>query len=140
MKKCELASCRKEFESNSNRQRYCSTRCKRKAATIAGGPDVKRAVEIIPAPKKQPEPKEQVTIVLGEPWVKKIRDFCSAEAIVPEDLITVYKQRVKASGGKEKKVVDTTDQTGGMPRNRMKSNKEPEPGTNAFFLRHGRWK
>ena len=137
MKKCELASCDVEFESNSNRQKFCSLRCKRAAAKLAGGSSVTTAAKVS-APKTM--------IVLNEPWVKEVQDFCAKHGIVPADLIASYKaaqnpppksKQVQKKSNDIAPPVQNDEAVSAVPKNRQLT--EPVPGTNAYFLRYGKW-
>lgn len=134
-KKCELSSCGKEFEPNSNRQRFCTNKCKRKAAIIAGGQDVTSAAEV--APPEKPKSENIIPTANVEPWIKKVHDFCIKENITPDDLIDVYNQKKPPKQKKKEEPVSDGSTVITTPRNR--ATKEPEPGTNAYFIRHGKY-
>ena len=160
MKKCELASCDVEFEVNSNRQKFCSLKCKRKAAKDAAEPNdefKQLPTRLIPDHKPvmdctlqytQKNVRHTLQVSTLIPWVKEIKDFCIAHGIVPADLIASYKAAQKPTSKSkqvQKKSSDTAppyerdEPVSAVPKNRQRALTEPVPGTNAYFLRYGKW-
>lgn len=126
--------CGKDFEAKSNAQKFCSDQCKMDAAMKAGGNEVKKASEVKQVTK---DLKTVAQPIKSNDWVKQIEDYCDKNGLIPQDLIDFHKG-LKKPERKEKKLVEQSDsQVPIIARN--KQMQEPEKGTNAYFLRYGKW-
>lgn len=132
-------NCGKEFEAKCNAQKFCSDQCKKEVALKAGGSEVKPASEVKKkADKLAKSLKKIAQPIISTGWEQEIADFCEKESITPADLIQAYKDKGKPKKPvKETKNDESGEQAKFIPKNRQMV--EPEPGTNAYFMRYGKW-
>lgn len=126
--------CGNEFEAKSNAHKFCSDQCKMNAAMKAGGSKVKKASELKQVTKAL---KTVAQPVKQKDWVKQIEDYCDKNGLIPQDLIDFHKGLKKPDKKEKRPVEQSNDQIPIVAKN--KAMKEPEKGTNAYFLRYGKW-
>lgn len=83
MKEC--INCKKEFEPNSGKQKFCSGKCKMAFSRN------KKLVNTVIKPEFIPKCKEVETISTVTSWIKEIEDYCGEQGILPSDLIEAHK-------------------------------------------------